>query len=253
MEHPDRVNLCVHPVRLLLTLAVALCLGLASTARAVPITITNHDFEDPVLGGDGSINRTPPGSVTGWVTSGNGTIGTFDPDQDYYSDALILDGGATSGQIGTMDGAQVAFFFDSSTGLFAQTLADTLLANSQYTLTVAVGDRDNQPLVDFGTYFIELQAGGVSLATATGSTAPGGDGTFADVSLVFTTGATHPQLGQALAIVLGSTENGQVQVDYDNVRLDVVPEPSTALLVALGLIGLGLGAPRKAPSRRSDR
>ena len=122
-----------------------------------------------------------------------------------------------------------------------QTLSQSLAANTSYTLTVAVGNRNNQPQNPFAGYQIELLAGGVSVAIESNETAPSALGTFADVTLNLVTTDTHSQLGQTLGIRLTApgTSNTTV-VEYDNVRFTAtgttVPEPSTAM--AMGLLGI---------------
>jgi hypothetical protein len=93
-----------------------------------------------------------------------------------------------------------------------------------------------------GTYFalegipdyrVDLIAGGVVIAqdinTLAGSI---DDGDFGTSSVTFTTGPTHPQLGQQLGIRLvnlnqidPSFPNSHLEVDFDDVRLDASPAP----------------------------
>ncbi|MCW1886060.1 glycosyl hydrolase [Luteolibacter flavescens] len=105
-----------------------------------------------------------------------------------------------------------------------QTLAETLQAGTTYSLAVATGWRADLaagPYPTYPGYGIELWAGGSLLASdysanrgGTGS-APAA-GRWKDVLAAFTTGESHPQLGQPLEIRL---RGYGVQTNYDAVRL----------------------------------
>ena len=101
-------------------------LGWGQVAQAAPIAISNHDFEAPALMDD-QINS---GLVPGWTKSGVGSSGTFNPFSPvWYLTLLDEDTSITGGEIGTMDGPSVGFFFNAP-GAFEQTLADSLVVGS---------------------------------------------------------------------------------------------------------------------------
>jgi hypothetical protein len=112
-----------------------------------------------------------------------------------------------------------------------------------YTLQVDIGDRLDQGVAGFlGTADLKICAG-VSCTTivATG-TAPavGGFSTYTATYL-----ATAADSGKSLTIDLNSTG---VQGDFDNVRLDAVPEPASFLLIGSALFALSVIRRRRANS-----
>ena len=183
-------------------------LAAAHSAQAALITVTNGDFEDWA------------NWSTDWTTTGN--VG-WQP---------------LSGLTGAYTGFDLApygaglIFGNNGAGQLSQTLTGTTLqTNTTYTLTVAVGNRNNLVLPGFG---IELLAGASIVAseysiTQGGSVADPADGTWSNVTATFTTGGTV--VAGDLGIVLQSYGT---QVNYDNVSLDAtaIPEPGTYALLA---------------------
>ncbi|NJR43725.1 MAG: PEP-CTERM sorting domain-containing protein [Akkermansiaceae bacterium] len=108
----------------------------------------------------------------------------------------------------------------------AEIVAEAVVVGDQ---VVDVGDR--RDLV-FPTYFIELFAGSTLLVQDNSSLTPN-DG-FLTSTLTYLSPASHPELGQPLQIRLRSTGSGIQQVNFDNVRLDAVPEPSSLAMLAVG-------------------
>lgn len=226
----------------------AMCFVAVQSAQGGLITVVNSDFETaPVLRPDYLNNHYITTAPNGWTKTGAGTFGRYDPSQTHYLDGLILNGSISGGEVGTMDGPAVAFFFNAAGAALSQTLTETLQLGREYTLTVAVGYRDNQP---FAGYSIALLAGGTTLANAD-SLLGVTKGTFTDISLTYIPTGADP-IGSPLGIRIGALNRGAV--DFDNVRLDVaaVPEPST-LAMFLGLGGMGLVAMirRRSVSRRT--
>lgn len=189
--------------------SIALGFGLfffvAGSASAVPIVVDNPSFEDPVLGDNGFVGFAPE-----WVVVNSGTFNPLVP----FSYTAVP------------DGDNVAY---SAGGNLSQVLSASLEAGLLYTLEVEVGARgDGTP---FPGYAVQLLAGGVVLAEDSSLTpAPG---TFETSVVTYLAAGDDPLLGQPLEIRLVSA--GQ-QANFDNVRLDAIPEPGT-----LGLLGLGLG------------
>ncbi|MDG1357598.1 MAG: PEP-CTERM sorting domain-containing protein, partial [Akkermansiaceae bacterium] len=100
-----------------------------------------------------------------------------------------------------------------------------------YTMTVAIGDHDAGGRPGFSGYDIRLLAGGSTVASISSTTTPG-DGTFTDVSFSYTAQAGDSGL---LGIELQEINGGSGKaVDFDNVRLSFVPEPSSTALLGLG-------------------
>jgi len=215
-------------VRLLASIfcALVLCLCLSGGAWGDSVAIQNASFETtspltiPCAGPETCLYNF--GSIPGWSITGS--TGSFEPSSSYFHLPLP-------------DGSILAF---TNGGSISQTLTGiSLLANSTYTLAVDVGRRFD---VVAANYSLSLFDGSTVLCT-TGSVsnASVAAGSFIDATLSCTTGASVPPSG-FLGIVL--TGDGR-QIDFDNVRLDVVstvvtPEPSVLVLMltTLGVVGL---------------
>jgi hypothetical protein len=196
----------------------------APAAQATSITVDNASFEAQSV----PLNNWAYG-ITDWVTSGGiYASGVWQPGTAYFT------GGVTDGvNSAWLDG-----------GTAQQTLAATLQANSTYTLQVDVGDRKD---VTFKPYTVSLLAGSNVLATESSLVPNNG---FLTSVVSFTTLAANPYLGQALSIRLTS---GAKQVNFDNVRLDVVttavPEPTSVALFLAGLGWMGMATRRRNRTR----
>lgn len=205
-----------------------LVLACAAPLRAAPIVVTNASFEDPALQA-GESNAVVPG----WVISG--AWGVYHPQAGVFNTIP--------------DGAQTTY---ANLGTLSQTLAPTLAADTQYTLTVHVGRRlDFAGL--FPGYTVALYADDDLLAAETfdaqnpnaNPAAPLPDpGDFVPVSVTYLSAAADPR---HLRIVLSSLA---IQTNFDAVSLDAspaaaVPEPAAALLVGPALAGLAAFARRR--------
>jgi len=193
--------------------------------RAASIFIANHSFEAPIITDPSGILDTGMSTTGNWTFAGamnqgfiNPGVGENDVPGFWYGSPPNLPLGA---------GSQVAW---SNGGTISQTLTETLQANTKYTLGVYVGHRQN---VAFAGYNIELLAGATVLASNNSITPAAG--TFAPVTVSYTSGSSGSLLGQALQIRL--TSNGE-QANFDLITLDAspIPEPSAML----GLLGFGL-------------
>ncbi len=200
-------------------LGVAAGLALATSAQAASVLVNNSSFEADVLG-DGSLNVAAPTGWT-WDTAGDGGyVGPFNPSSAHFT-------------VGVPDGDNS--LFQNGPESVSQTLPTVLVADTLYTLTVAVGDRLD---TTFSGYAIELFAGATLLAGIDSTTGPvPGNDSWTDVTLTYTSGSSVT--ADPLQIRLRSLSDG-TQTNFDNVRLDgtLVPEPSTALLGGLGVLAL---------------
>jgi hypothetical protein len=199
------------------------------------VAITNHNFETGGL--DDNQNSAFPGVIpTGWSVAPGGTAGDF---FGYYNPVNDAGGyqnvSSSPGTTGTMDGPNVFYFGSLENGQgIQQTLTETFALNYIYTLTVSRGTRNSE---FNNTLRMELLAGTTVLATS--DVAPGTPGTFEDysVSYDFSVGENNTDnaglVGQALTIRFLEV-GANFEVDIDNVRLTMVPEPTTSLLLALG-------------------
>ncbi|MBV9008813.1 MAG: PEP-CTERM sorting domain-containing protein [Verrucomicrobia bacterium] len=140
------------------------------------------------------------------------------------------------------NGNQVAYVFPGATGATCSITTTSSLgaiaANMLYTLTVALGNGGgNLSTFNTGTYTIELLANGTPVATnmLAGSAIP--NGTFRDLSTVFSSPASGGVVGDALTIQLSATSGSTNDEGFfDNVRLTAspIPEPATVLLTGAG-------------------
>src|SRR6266404_7310021 len=215
-----------EPVRLLASIfcGLVLCLCLSGGAWGDSVAIQNASFEttSPLIASCAGPETClyNYGSIPGWSITGS--TGSFLPSSSYFNLPLP-------------NGSILAF---TNGGSISQTLTGiSLLANSTYTLSVDVGRRFD---VVAANYSLSLYDGSTVLCTTGDSNASIAAGSFIDATLSCTTGASVPS--GFLGIVLSG--DGR-QVDFDNVRLDVVstvstPEPSVLVLMltTLGVVGL---------------
>ena len=235
-------------MKLRTTLALAMAFAAAViSAHGASVLINNYSFETPAQANDGNFVAT--GSGTGVFNSWNYVVQNGASFEDFGIENQ--GGGAYSGATGGgtpsgADGINTVFLNQDNSGLFAGIFQNvgSLQANTQYTMTVAIGqrlDRTNGS-VEFGLYgattgATNIWTTGTALSTATQvSTTPG---SFQDFSVTFTTGAI---VSDNLYVAARYTETAadRIQASLDNFRLDatVVPEPSVALLGGLGMLGL---------------
>lgn len=245
-------------MRIGIRLAVAALAVFATGAQAAVIAISNAGFEAEVHGPNTFTFVAP----TGWGAYntdlvGGETVGTLNPETTTYF---------APGQWG---GSNVAIAFIQSGGTsgvefgIRQTLGETLQANTVYTLTVDVGniasgssDLGGGPIFfdldGFPGYRVELLAGDTLLNADLNGLHSGGnaipEGEFRTSQVVYNSTSADPLLiGQPLVIGLVNLNvpdpidlGADREVDFDNVTLQaaLIPEASTALLLAIGLLGL---------------
>jgi len=193
-----------------------------SSAESLPIV--NPGFEDGVMDEE-NYEGTTPDWQTGrynvnnpgvWIDLG-GDAYIYRPTTDEYTDPGVVP-----------EGEKVAFVdgiagFDNG---IRQILTRNLAPNHVYTLSVAIGNpalyNVPPPAPD---YRIELLAGGVLLASRSGSP-PEDDSAFDIVTITYSSGQAPAQIGQPLEIRLIAIEdprNDDYGVDYDDVRLTAEP------------------------------
>jgi len=227
-------------------LILAASLALPAAVSAATLVVTNPSFETPnIVSGSFSGNMTTGPSGWGWSVYNTGPTNS----NRFFG---IWDSTGTPSFVAIPHGQQVGVvFLDDALSLEAgiqQTLGDTLQLTTEYTLTVGVGNfapPGPWNFTGFPGYRVELMAGSTVLAMDNNTLAPG-EGIFQTSTVTFTTGASHPNAGQALAIRLVSLNGPGVEVNFDNVTLnaEIVPEPTSLALLACGAL-LGLQVRRR--------
>lgn len=197
---------------------------------------------------------------TGWTVhdpagiydGGNDTVGVLHPLGSPHFPA------------GAPEGDNVALvFIGSEIGMgpmgLTQVLGDVLQPETAYTLTVEVGNIASgvalPPCDAFGFfdldgfpgYQVQLLAGGVVVAEDNNSLAGSiPEGEFLLSTVQFTTGPTHPQLGQPLEVRLinlnqvDTPADPGIEVDFDDVRLIALPVAELPAASPWGLTTVGI-------------
>ena len=196
---------------LFLSILVLVCTTSPAFANSIPIQNFSFETTNPLNISCGACGNYNLGPIPGWTSTG--VTGSWQPGPASFNQPLP-------------NGSIVAF---TNGGSLSQTLSDSLLANTAYTLSVDVGHR----LDGFATNFIiQLFAGSTLLNSITGFSGTITPGAFATQSFSYLSGATVP-LGN-LAIVLSSSGTQSV---FDNVQLTAtsVSEPGSLTMLAAGL------------------
>ena len=196
------------------------------------IPIVNPGFEAPhsSVTYEGDYTWTRP--VPGWgYLSGqpNDYIGLWWIHSDPNGTDDLGDGYGYSGS--APEGVQIAMGYNDTDYTedsgFAQVLADTLAADTTYTLSVEVGHNYYYGM-ETGGYKVQLLAGETVIAQDPGDLTIAAD-TFETSTITHTSGGVDdPNVGQPLEIrLLVPVPTGfatAVGVDFDNVRLTAVPD-----------------------------
>ena len=234
--------------KLVLIFALAGAATLLSTAaEAAPLVVANASFESPALADGTAISSS---SVTfasqggyGWVYDANSSI--INPDASEFTNAAGngVPLGANGPQV--TDVTRVSGFggivqvLAGGDGIVGNGDDPVVTASTLYLLTVSVGHSLTRP--NFGGYDIQLFARNGSQDTIVAQITNAGaaivPGTFSDVALFLDSSTLSPSVyGQALGIRLQpQSSNGTVQ--FDNVRLETVPEPASWSLLYVGALG----------------
>lgn len=183
-------------------------------SQGATITVPGYSFEDPALPPSPGYLTTNP---TGWVRSGNAGV-------QLYTAMLPFT---------NPTGLQAAWISQNASLTSAASLA-TITIGETYTLKVDAGSRSNY--VSNNCTISLIDSLGATLAT-TGVLDLADTDTMFEQTVVFTATAGHPSIGNGLKIRLTNGNTGN-QTIYDNVRLDVIPEPSAVLLGGLGALAL---------------
>jgi len=183
--------------------------------------IVNPGFEDPVLAeGDWTWLDVP-----GWTQVGPESIGVWNPETVYFPAEAP-------------EGQNVAYIWHDPVpaGGLTQVLAETLAADTTYTLTMQVGNSatyDSHP-----GYQVQLLAGGTVLAEDNNTlTIP--EGQFVTSTVTYTYDPAHSDLvGEPLEIRLlhKALGDGGTELEFDDVQLVADPPfPAPAGMVSVEL------------------
>lgn len=193
--------------------------------RAASIFIANHSFETPIITDLSGVLDTGISTTGNWTFAGGMNQGFINPGLGENNVPGFWYGPSPT----LPNGNQVAW---SNGGTISQTLSATLQANTKYTLGAFVGRRFGE---NFPGYNIQLLAGTTVLASSGSSVTPTA-GTFAPVTVSYTSGSSGSLIGQALKISLTSSSGSQTNFDLITLDASPIPEPSAML----GLLGFGL-------------
>jgi hypothetical protein len=248
-ETTDDMHLKGSPVHLsapfLLERAAQYTEILAGIPTLTPVNSHFEDNRDPAITGlsplaDGAadlviITDNNTHRPLGWrilaasgIDAADGTNGHHNPSTGTFAGAVDTVNG---GVLPNMDGKHVALLDGgSANNYFLHSTRALAEADTTYTLTVALGVRDNP--ASFGTARLEITADGVVVANAVFDKAAldtlhGSDasGTFTDASISWVTGATVA-VNQPLAVRVVKEGGAGTALDFDNVRLTAVAPPT---------------------------
>ena len=174
-------------------------------------------------------------STDGWVQVG----GTADNNEIARLTSWFPNGG--------IDGNNELLTCKGSTETSGQNIGTNLAADTTYTLKVDLLNDWGYSQAALG-YCIALHAGSYQPGLLYGTEQFTASDAKMELTLTTTTGDSPLGLGQPLWIELTRLHaTDGVNIPYDNVRLDgtIIPEPSSAVLLASALIGLVAYAWRK--------
>ncbi len=197
-------------------LLLSVFLGLvSSTSIASAATLVNGDFEADAasLPNDNNFNT----SANSWSTAA-GTTGAFNPTEG---------SGAESFDTGQVGGSIVAFTLVNSS--MSQDLSgdnSTLTDGITYNISVRVGSRRDNGGTD---YTVALREGTSVLASRTQADSALTSGEFTTVNFSHVANADGGQLNIFLRNDHGS---GDLQIAFDDVTVNAVPEPTTYAVIS---------------------
>jgi len=221
----------------LTVLAVLIGLTAAGSARADSIPVANYSFEDPV-----TTDHTSP--IPGWSSDNPG------------SDGVLLNG-SHGNFMANCDGSQCAYVPLYTNGWIWQDLPNTFtfVAGDTYTLTVALGARSDEVVPGLSNVNIEARlfyrpfvgsGDAPVVATTSVNWTSLSNSAFTDFSATATVNPGDACVGKTMGILIQALPTDySSDISVDNVRLTVVPEPSSIALTLFAVVGLLAYAWRK--------
>ena len=224
----------------------ALVIVLASVARGAPIPVTNAGFETPNLNGNAGSQQMQnmyPASPPGWTFAFEQLAptslqnwGVLDPPNGFYAYAHPLPA--------PFEGNQVGYINLNYTGTVARadsSIVGTLESNRVYTLSVAVGVRNNSSWPNVAYSIGLVDESGAELGTFASVTLDPGSpaaNNIADLHYFLDVNSQAPaSIGRGYFVRIRATNTGVSgdgtrfpQANFDNVRLDVNTNASASLV-----------------------
>lgn len=194
-----------------------LCL-IAVAVQATPIAVENFSFEEPGTGKIKGWNGENAADIPGWA-----------------SDTAAVDSGVESDWPGSTEGVYSGFMMSGDSSAYNLT-GYTIVAGEIYKLQVDA--RDNWTDLAAGTadLMLSLYYDVAGVRTTVASRVVAMPTEWMTYSLLFSADDVPASIGNPIGIELQnvSAAVGGSWIGMDNVRLDVVPEPATMLLLGLG-------------------
>jgi hypothetical protein len=219
------------------------------------VTVNNFSFQNQILASGATDTLTPNGPA-GWTGFNVGSGGNYDIGITYSASGTDFTTPLTAPALGNNylwinrfngNGTQVAGVYQD---------VGILLANTTYTLTVAIGQRgdaapNNQPSWSPGIISLLNGTSNTGIVLASTNGIPSTPDSWQDYTVSFTTGAA---VSGDLTVELSVLDASAIQADFSNVRLTkaaapVVIAPTIGPVRILGgnLILTGTGGTANAP------